>query len=345
MNNNLLSIIKNRQPIPKNLVEFIPITGDGNCLYRSTSYYLYGHENEYNNIRQKVYNEEKIHKNDIKPFFLSDNTDDTILNIKLENYIEKIKENYFYGGIIEMGIISNYYDLNISVYISDNNNLDNYIHYTNIWKENNIKNIMILHYDNRIEHFSILQSLNSSGANIKSQIIPNNTTNNFQLIFKDANSDNNKCLKTNNYVRINNSENYYNDIFNHLYSKKINQNKPKKEYWKNLIYPKEINETENMTIRDKKRQNYRELCEKYLLGDDNILYIKLKNKNNEIEKYRIPYESEKTSLFYKFHDINGHISYKRLLDAIKEEKFYWKSIRNDCKNYIMNCPTYIIIKS
>ena len=48
-----------------------------------------------------------------------------------------------------------------------------------------------------------------------------------------------------------------------------------------------------MTIRDKKRQNYRELCEKYLLGDDNILYIKLKSKNNEIEKYRIPYESEK----------------------------------------------------
>ena len=121
MNNNLLSIIKNRQPIPKNLVEFIPITGDGNCLYRSTSYYLYGHENEYNNIRQKVYNEAKLHKNDIKPFFLSDNTDDTILNIKLGNYIEKIKDNYFYWGIIEMGIISNYYDLNINVYIYDNN--------------------------------------------------------------------------------------------------------------------------------------------------------------------------------------------------------------------------------
>ena len=85
-----------------------------------------------------------------------------------------------------MGIISNYYDLNISVYISDNNDLDNYIHYTNIWKENNIKNIMILHYDSRTEHFSILQSLNSGGANIKSQIkISNNTTDNFQLIFKD----------------------------------------------------------------------------------------------------------------------------------------------------------------
>ena len=42
MNSNILTLIKNRQTIPKNLVEFITITGDGNCLYRSTSYYLYG---------------------------------------------------------------------------------------------------------------------------------------------------------------------------------------------------------------------------------------------------------------------------------------------------------------
>ena len=92
---------------------------------------------------------------------------------------------------------------------------------------------MILHYGSRIEHFSVLQSLNSGCANIKSQIvIPKNTINNFQLIFKVANSGNNKCLKINNYVRINNSENYSNDIFNHLYSKKINQNKPKRNIGK-----------------------------------------------------------------------------------------------------------------
>ena len=54
----------------------------------------------------------------LKPFFLLDNTDDTILNIKLKNYIEKIRKNHFYGGIFETDIISNYYDLNISVYIS-----------------------------------------------------------------------------------------------------------------------------------------------------------------------------------------------------------------------------------
>ena len=116
MSNTLLNIIRNRQPIPKNLDEFIKI----NFILPIWAWKWY------NNIRQKVYNESKLHKNSIKPFFLSDNTDETILNIKLEKYIEKIKENYFYGGIIELGIISNYYDLNISVYISDINDLDNW---------------------------------------------------------------------------------------------------------------------------------------------------------------------------------------------------------------------------
>ena len=55
-----------------------------------------------------------------------------------------------------MCIISNYYDLNISVYIFDNNDLYK-IHFTNTLKENNIKNIMILDYDSRIGHLSILQ--------------------------------------------------------------------------------------------------------------------------------------------------------------------------------------------
>ena len=97
-----------------------------------------------------------------------------------------------------MGIISNYNDLNISFYISDNNDLVNYIYYINNWKDNNINNNMILHNGSRIEHFRILQSLISLIAIIKNQIILTYITNDFQLIFKDTKSDSNKCLKTNN---------------------------------------------------------------------------------------------------------------------------------------------------
>ena len=154
-------------------------------IYIGKLHYLYGHINEYNSIRQKVYNEAELYKKNVQPIFILDNTDYTILNIKLENQIEKIKENYFYWGMIEMFIFSNYYDLNDSLYISDNNGLDNYIYYTNISKDNIINNNMILHYGNRIKHFSILQCLNAPNKNIKNQIITTNTTNNFQLIFKD----------------------------------------------------------------------------------------------------------------------------------------------------------------
>ena len=51
---------------------------------------------------------------------------------------------------------------------------------------------MILHYDSRIEHFSILQSLNAPHINISNQKITTNTTNNFQLILKETATENNK---------------------------------------------------------------------------------------------------------------------------------------------------------
>ena len=65
-----------------------------------------------------MYNEAKNNKEELKPFFLEDTTDDILVNNKLENYIER---GWCYGGIIEIGIISNYYNLNISVYWTDNN--------------------------------------------------------------------------------------------------------------------------------------------------------------------------------------------------------------------------------
>ena len=66
-----------------------------------------------------------------------------------------------------------------------------------------------------------------------------------------------------------------------------------------------------------------------MLDEKNDLFIKIKNKGNQIEKYKIPYESEKISLFIKCHDKKGHIGYKRMIEEIKEENFYWKSKRND----------------
>ena len=53
-------------------------------------------------IRELVYNEAKKNKKELIPFFLEDTTDETLVNNKLENYIERIKEDGFYDGIIEI---------------------------------------------------------------------------------------------------------------------------------------------------------------------------------------------------------------------------------------------------
>ena len=121
-----------------------------------------------------MYQEAKNNKEELKPFFFEGTADDTLVNTKLENYIERIKEDCFYGGIIEIGIISNYYDLNISVYCTDNNDPNQYVHFTNIWKDESLNNFMILHYNQRLEHFSILNFNSIQIPPSKNQIILNN---------------------------------------------------------------------------------------------------------------------------------------------------------------------------
>ena len=88
-----MDLIKNRRNIPRSLMDFIEITGGGNFLYRSPSSYLHQSEEKYKEIRDKE---------ELKPVFLEDTTDDTLVNAKLENYIERIKEDGFYDGIIEI---------------------------------------------------------------------------------------------------------------------------------------------------------------------------------------------------------------------------------------------------
>jgi len=114
--NEFLSLIKSRQNISKDKVNFIEIIGYGNCLYHSFSYFLSGNENEHPKIRKEVYEKAIIHKNELRIFFLENREDEVLIDSRIDNYLEKIKIIGFYGGPIELGILSNTYQINISVY-------------------------------------------------------------------------------------------------------------------------------------------------------------------------------------------------------------------------------------
>ena len=100
---------------------------------------------------------------------------------------------------------------------------------------------MILHYNQRIEHFSILNVKNTQiGAsnNLKNLI---STQTNFKTIFNNIKEKNKEKLKSNAYVKIKDNINYYDDIYNFLFSKKRNTKEYNKINWKNVIYPAELN--------------------------------------------------------------------------------------------------------
>ena len=198
------------------------------------SLHLYENEDKYKEIRELVHKEVKIRKEELEPFFFEDTADDTLVNTKLENYIERIKEDCFYGGIIEIGIISNYYDINISVYCTDNNDPNQYVHFTNIWKDERLNNFMILHYNQRLEYFSILNFNGIQNPPSTNQIIINHSKPNFKKIIIDIKDNKKENMRSNTYVKINNNTNYYNDIYNYLYSKKQSL-KEKKIVWKKVI--------------------------------------------------------------------------------------------------------------
>ena len=89
----------------------------------------------------------------------------------------------------------------------------------------------------------------------------------------------------NKYVKIHDNYNYYNDIFDYLYSKKINTNKNN-----------QINEKK--TVKDEKRQNYRIIAEKHILDKDNILYHKIINKEKKLNYIKFPMKV-KLKLYWK----------------------------------------------
>ena len=130
-------------------------------------------------------------------------------------------------------------------------------------------------------------------------------------------------------------------IYNYLYSKKINTNKENKIDLKKVKYPTLYEENYSKITKEKKKQNFRLKSGKYVLGDNNILYLKKLNKNNEITLLKVPFLGEIRSLLLQYHDNNDHISYKRVNTELINAKIFWKITRNNIITYISECASSI----
>ena len=147
-NNNLITqdmpnLIKN-QIYEVDFFNIIDITGDGNCLFRSISFYIYGSEYFYSDIRELTF---KYIKNNITKFYeycyIENGTyyinveEGTIVRkFILDEYVSHIEEEGFFSGFIEINALSIIY--NRPIVILDNLSYKNKIYFNKIAVFNNI---------------------------------------------------------------------------------------------------------------------------------------------------------------------------------------------------------------
>ena len=132
----------------------VDITGDGNCLYRALSRFIFGTESLHNRIRNEIY-QEALNR--------AANYPDITLNtergpMRIRDYINLINTEGFYGGELDLSIACSIYNINIATFreiYDNNNNLQglSFINYYNNDGQENRHLLILTNIDN--SHFRI----------------------------------------------------------------------------------------------------------------------------------------------------------------------------------------------
>lgn len=116
INNSELIVFENsnNKIVEKDIIFIRKIEPDGNCYYRVLSYFLTKNQNYYNYFRNYIYNYLTCNKNLYEqeyPFIIYN---DEINNFEI--YINKIRQNGFFAGELEIMISSKILNINIIVF-------------------------------------------------------------------------------------------------------------------------------------------------------------------------------------------------------------------------------------
>ena len=93
INQELYPLIRNFKNINPDNLNIINITGDGNCLFRSLSYFLYNNEDNYKQIRKEIFEYSQTIKSIIPNVFI----DTEKGKMKIHDYINIINTEGLYG--------------------------------------------------------------------------------------------------------------------------------------------------------------------------------------------------------------------------------------------------------
>ena len=200
--------------------------------------------------------------NELKDFFLSEAADPVIVNTKLDGYINKIKEDKFFAGNIEIFLTTKIFNINIAIYEREYNK-ENFKLYSHFIPESLSKEVLIINFEGR-SHYNLLKlkegtkDLKEYENNIKdiknNQFINHNINKNQKAEFF-TNVKENKILSQ--YINVWDNEHNYDFLFRNLISlenaKYKNRDNEIKIDWKLVLYPDDlINDNMFQSTKDKK---------------------------------------------------------------------------------------------
>ena len=320
------------------------IAKDGNCFYRTISYYYRNRQEEYREFREIISSyilnnpDEYIFAVTDQDIKADDNMDELIKIQKKREYIieyaKKASVDGEWAGNIEIATVYTLFNCNINMYTI--NELGYTIYHKYNSEEENLKQekdtIEILYINEN--HFNLLIPNNNKG-NYRNNVIQQNINmkdlNN--IILKDKEKSNRKLdsnLKIDSKSKIYVDypryylKNYYNEIYNYLID--------------NTVMPKrlEYSKEKNRKTVEKKRGKFRKLVnEKYRISDNRLQYSYY--YKNKLIWLNIIYQKEKIPILNYIHFNCNHIKRETMEGKIIEAGFYWQGYSNDIIEFINNC--------
>ena len=347
-----LTQIKNINNKNSKNINFVPIKNfiikrindDGNCFYRTLSYYYRETEKDHKEFRQLIV--KYIEQNPEEYFFaISDQdigvTDETDEQIKIDlrkqfikNYARTASQEGEWAGDIEIATACTLFNCNIIMYTLKSNGYELYNNYSPDANNNeNIGNIINILYINN-NHFNILLPNTKKRECKQTQFQKEISLKDFEKILFKEKKKYNRTLNEKMQLNINkkiyveypkiSSPNYYNEIYDYI---KDNNKMPNR-----LEYSKE----KNRKTVEKKRAKFRKMVQsKYRIHEDRLQYsYHYKNKNIWLN---IIYKEEKIPILNYVHYTNNHLKREGMDEKIIQMGFYWFAFSTDITNFIKNC--------
>ena len=276
---------------------------DGNCGYRSIANQIYSNEEYHYQVRRDVYEYINLNKNTFQ--HLNFEVNGVLLDAN--TYIEKIKEEGFWMGDLEISILPKLYNATLLLFELRTNNVILLLsQYGDIGDQSKIF-LNLCYVTNN--HYNVLYEPTRKNK-FKKEIFEINPKKLSEIKIKNTKEVQDLNIEIQ-YANDNRSIKY-NDIYKFLKSRNITGEG---------IYPNFINNIAYRNVKKNRKKDFKDACKNYFIDEKTdrlkIKFLDSGVKDKAYKEYFIAYQIEKNQIIKRLHEQTLHKGEIALYELIK----------------------------